>query len=312
MSNVPGGVVANVSRNSDPLAGGSVAAIGTAVRSAQSAAHRDRAAQFAWGLASVACFVVIWELLWAAGLADPRVLPPPHIFLRDFTEQAKFFGSTAQAGEDVESPARSLLFAIMGTTLRVIVGLTIGFVTALAIGIAIRYFRLFGKLMLPTVRMLAPISPLAWLPVAIFVFGVGNGPAFFMVSIAVFFMILLATIHQIDNVPHNYLHVARIMGATRFQIYRHVILPTILPGLFVILRMNLFGAWMVVLIAEAVGVGSGLGEVVMLARNTFNFTLVCFTMTLIGALGFLFDFGLRQIQSRVLYWLPKGPQRVAG
>jgi NitT/TauT family transport system permease protein len=302
----------NASRRADHLAGDSVAAIGTAIRSAQFVEHRNRVAQFAWSVASLACFVAIWELAWAFGLLDPRVLPPPHLFLRDFAEQAKFFGSTAQAGEDVQSAGYSLFSAILGTTLRVVVGLTIGFVAALVTGVAIRYFRLVGKLMLPTIRMLAPISPLAWLPVAIFVFGVGNGPAFFMVSIAVFFMILLATVHQIDNVPHNYIHVARIMGATRFQIYRNVILPTILPGLFVILRMNLFGAWMVVLIAEAVGVGSGLGQVVMLARNTFNFTLVCFTMTLIGALGFLFDFCLRQIQSRVLYWVPNGPRQVAG
>jgi len=142
------------------------------------------------------------------------------------------------------------------------------------------------------------------------VFGVGNGPAVFMVFIAVFFMIVLATISQIDNVPQNYLHVARIMGATRSQIYWHVIIPAILPGLFVILRLNLFGAWMVVLIAEAAGVGSGLGQIVMFARNTFNFTLVCFTMTLIGVLGFLFDIGLREIQRRALYWLPRAPRRV--
>jgi NitT/TauT family transport system permease protein len=298
----------SASHKSDRLAGDSVAAIRTTMRFARSAERRDRFAQFAWSVTSLACFVGIWELAWVVGLVDPRVLPPPHLFLRDFTEQAKFFGSTAQAGEEVETPGYSLLTAVLGTALRVVVGLTIGFTTALVIGVAVRYFRVFGKLTLPTVRMLAPISPLAWLPVAIFVFGVGNGPAFFMVSIAVFFMILLATVHQIDNVPLNYIHVARIIGATRLQIYRHVILPTILPGLFVILRMNLFGAWMVVLIAEAVGVGTGLGQVVMLARNTFNFTLVCFTMTIIGVLGFLFDFGLRQVQHRVLYWLPKGPR----
>ena len=298
------------SRHRDPVASGAVAAIGTALRSTRTAAHRDYAVRFAWGIASVACFVALWEFVWAFGLADQRVLPPPHLFLRDFTEQAKFFGSTAQAGEDVESAGRSVLIAVSGTTLRVLVGLALGFVVSVALGIAIRYFRLFGKLVMPTLRMLAPISPLAWLPVAIFVFGIGNGPAVFMVFIAVFFMIVLATISQIDNVPQNYLHVARIMGATRSQIYWHVIIPAILPGLFVILRLNLFGAWMVVLIAEAAGVGSGLGQVVMFARNTFNFTLVCFTMTLIGVLGFLFDIGLREIQRRVLYWLPRAPRRV--
>jgi len=273
---------------------------------AKGATYDDRRRlSFAWWFASLGFFVLIWEAVWLLGLADERSLPPPHVFLSDFPAQARFFASTSGVGEESAGAAASVLISVLGTTLRVIVGLTIGFVLSVALGVAVRYFRLLGRLVLPTVRMLAPISPLAWLPVAIFVFGVGNGPAVFMVGIAVFFMILLATTSQIDLVPQNYLHVARIMGATRYQTYRHVILPTILPGLFVTLRLNLFGAWMVVLIAEAAGVGSGLGQVIMLARNTFNFSLVYFTMTLIGVLGFLFDFALAQVQSRALYWLPR-------
>ena len=98
------------------------------------------------------------------------------------------------------------------------------------------------------------------------------------------------------------------MGCSKRQIYRHVILPTILPELFVTLRMNLFAAWMVVLIAEAVGVGSGLGQVTMMARNTFNASLVFFTMTLIGITGFAFDQTLRYVQRKVLWWV--GPSTV--
>ncbi|MEL7000533.1 MAG: ABC transporter permease subunit, partial [Pseudomonadota bacterium] len=104
----------------------------------------------------------------------------------------------------------------------------------------------------------------------------------------------------------NYINVARTMGASKQQIYTRVILPAILPGLLVVLRLNLFGAWMVVLIAEATGVGYGLGQVIMLARNTFNPGLVFFTIVLIGCTGFLFDYGLRMLQTRILYWVPKG------
>ena len=120
----------------------------------------------------------------------------------------------------------------------------------------------------------------------------------------------LATLSQIDNVPHSYIQLAQIMGCSKRQIYRHVILPAILPELFVTLRMNLFAAWMVVLIAEAVGVGSGLGQVTMMARNTFNASLVFFTMTLIGITGFAFDQGLRYVQRKVLWWV--GPSTVRG
>jgi len=92
------------------------------------------------------------------------------------------------------------------------------------------------------------------------------------------------------------------MGGTRLQIFVQVVLPAILPGLFVVLRLNLFAAWMIVLIAEAVGVGGGLGLVVMIARNTFDSQLAFFTMFLIGAVGFVMDMGLREIQRRVLNW----------
>ena len=76
--------------------------------------------------------------------------------------------------------------------------------------------------------------------------------------------------------------------------------------------MNLFAAWMVVLIAESTGVGYGLGQVIMLARNTFNPSLVFFTIALIGVLGFLFDYGLRTLQARILYWVPKGAEALRG
>ena len=163
-----------------------------------------------------------------------------------------------------------------------------------------------------TVTLLAPVSPVAWLPVAIFLFGIGNKPAVFMVFIALFFTMVLATITQIDAVNRNYINVARIMGANRRQIFLRVILPAILPGLLIVLRLNLFGAWMVVLIAEATGVGYGLGQVIMMARNTFNPGLVFFTIVLIGVIGFVFDFALRSMQSRILYWVPRGQGNMGG
>ncbi|HIA2378058.1 TPA: ABC transporter permease [Burkholderia contaminans] len=238
------------------------------------------------------------------------LLPPPHIFLRSFGSQAQYFLPSDVIGEQSSGTAfGALAMTIVATTLRVLAGLTLGFFCALGMGVAIRYFGLFGNLTLPTITLLAPISPIAWLPVAIFLFGIGNGPAVFMVFISLFFVMTVSTIGQIDSVSRTYLNVAAVMGATRAQTFRHVILPAILPSLFMVLRMNLFGAWMVVLIAEATGVGSGLGQVVMLSRNTFNASLSFFTMTLIGVLGFAFDYLLRIVQRRVLFWVPESGLR---
>jgi NitT/TauT family transport system permease protein len=258
---------------------------------------------------SVGLFAAIWELCWYLGWADPRLLPPPHIFLSDLTGQAKFFNTAQrwQIGVDADagpSPAMAVLITILSSTMRVFAGLGLATIAAISLGVAIRYFWLVEHLTLPTITLLAPVSPVAWLPVAIFMFGIGNGPAIFMVFIALFFHMVLATITQIDAVNRNYINVARTMGASKRQIYRRVILPAILPGLLVVLRFNLFGAWMVVLIAEATGVGFGLGQVIMMARNTFNPGLVFFTIVVIGLLGFGFDFLLRVVQRRILYWLP--------
>jgi NitT/TauT family transport system permease protein len=266
---------------------------------------------FLWGVASVAIFVAIWELAWLVGWADARLLPPPHIFLGNLPDQARFFMSAERwrigVGE-VEAPSgfEAVALTVLASTARVFAGLFIATIVSLVVGVAIRYWKLCGNLLLPTITLLAPVSPIAWLPVAIFAFGIGNKPAVFMVFIALFFIMVLSTITQIDSVEKKYIDVARIMGATKRQLYFRVILPAILPGLLVVLRLNLFAAWMVVLVAEATGVGYGLGQVIMVARNMLNPSLIFFTIVLIGALGFFFDFVLRIVQRRVLYWVPKG------
>jgi NitT/TauT family transport system permease protein len=273
--------------------------------------------QLGWTVASVGLFAAIWELLWLISWADPKLLPPPHVFLGDIPRQAKFFNTVHRwqigvAPDAGPSPAMAVLITVLATTLRVLAGVSLAAIGSLIVGVAVRFWNLFGGLTLPTIRLLAPVSPIAWLPVAIFVFGIGNAPAIFMVFIALFFIMTLATITQIDSVPANYLNVARTMGASKRQIYARVILPAILPGLLVVLRLNLFGAWMVVLIAEATGVGYGLGQMIMLARNTFNPSLVFFTIVLIGVLGSVFDHGLRLLQRRTLYWVPDGQGRLGG
>jgi NitT/TauT family transport system permease protein len=278
----------------------------------QKVAFNISIADILWFCASLLIFGGLWEFAWWRGYADPLLVPPPHIFLANVTEQFRFFDPGGhRAGALSEGGSLLSVLGVMAwTSMRVAGGLLLGFVLSLLVGLAIRYFFIFGRITIPIVTMLAPISPVAWIPVAVFLFGIGNAPAIFLVFIAVFFIMTHATLAAIDNVPKNYIQLSKIMGCRKYEIYRHVILPTILPDLFVTLRMNLFAAWMVVLIAEAVGVGSGLGQVTMMARNTFNATLVFFTMTLIGINGFLFDQMLGVIQRRLLWWV--GPSSVKG
>jgi NitT/TauT family transport system permease protein len=261
-----------------------------------------------WGIVSLGLFAAIWETLWYLELINPLLLPPPHLFLQDIPGTLKFFDRSNKIGHvGGGGGVSALLITIFWTIFRVFTGLALGFACGLALGAALHYFRLLRNLLMPTLLLLAPISPVAWLPVAIFVFGIGDVPAIFLVFITVFFAIVLSTGAQIASVPVNYIQVARIMGATQRQIFWRVVLPSILPSLFMTLRLNLFAAWMVVLIAEAVGVGTGLGQITSMARATFNAKLVFFTMAIIGVLGFLSDGGLRQVQRKMLWWV--GPAK---
>ena len=271
---------------------------------------RQALSRLGWTLVSVGLFVGLWELAWLLGIADPRLLPPPHIFLGNIPDQARFFNTATrwQIGVDAAagpSPYEAVGITVAATAGRVFAGLAIAAVLSVTVGVLVRYFALFEKLTLPTITLLSPVSPIAWLPVAIFIFGIGNAPAIFMVVVALFFHMVLSTVSQIDGVNRNFINVGRTMGATKRQIYARVIIPAILPQMLIVLRVNLFGAWMVVLVAESTGVGFGLGQVIMLARNTFNPSLVFFTIALIGLLGFLTDWLLRQVQRRILYWVPQ-------
>ena len=128
------------------------------------------------------------------------------------------------------------MITVGATTMRVFAGLVIASILAISIGVMVRYWHVFDKLVLPTITLLSPVSPIAWLPVAIFMFGIGNAPAIFMVVVALFFHMVLATISQIDDVSPNLINVARTMGASKRQIYGRVIVPAILPGMLQVLR----------------------------------------------------------------------------
>ena len=293
-----------VARDGDAGAAAGASRPAAVTRLFASMAGLDTLSKIWWTCLSIGLFAGIWELCWAFGWADPKLLPPPHIFLGNIAEQAKFFNTATrwQVGQSMNaapSAFESVMITVGATTMRVFAGLVIASVLAISIGVMVRYWHVFDRLVLPTITLLSPVSPIAWLPVAIF-----------MVVVALFFHMVLATISQIDNVSPNLINVARTMGASKRQIYGRVIVPAILPGMLQVLRMNLFGAWMVVLIAESTGVGYGMGQVIMLARNTFNPSLVFFTIAVIGVLGFTFDWLLRLAQRRLLYWLPDTKEKL--
>lgn len=260
----------------------------------------QRAEKVGWLVASLTTFVMIWESLAFLGLIDTAILPPPHQFLGEIANQEQFFdrqlGATRVGGNFVA------LTAIAATLKRVFAGIFFGFVAAFSCGLLASYFRLFGNLTLPTFTLLAPISATAWIPLAILLFGVGDAPAIFIVFIGIFFSLTLATVDCVKNVDQLYINTGLVLGASRWQIMRYIVVPAIIPSLFVVLRVNFFAAWASVLAAEMVGVNTGLGAMVMVARQMFNVKLMFLGMTLIGLVGYSIDVCFAQVQNRVLWW----------
>ncbi len=260
----------------------------------------NRLERVGWLIASLTTFVLFWEFLAFAGLIDTAILPPPHQFLGEVTNQEQFFdrqlGATRVGGNFVA------LTAIAATLKRVFAGILIGFIAAFSCGLLASYFRLFGNLTLPTFTLLAPISATAWIPLAILLFGVGDAPAIFIVFIGIFFSLTLATVDCVKNVDQLYINTGLVLGASRWQIMRFIVVPAIIPSLFVVLRVNFFAAWASVLAAEMVGVNTGLGAMVMVARQMFNVRLMFLGMTLIGLVGYSIDVCFALVPRRVLWW----------
>src|SRR5262245_51385046 len=263
--------------------------------------HLQRLATTAlWWMLSIGIVVAIWELAAALQLIDPLILPPPHAFIAEIQEQAQFL--LPRVGVRRVGANFVALAAIVASLQRVLIGVVLAFVTSLLLGGLAFYVGVFGKLTLPTMTLLAPIAPVTWIPFALVAFGIGDGAAIFVVFIGIVFTLTLGTVNHMTHVDQVYINTARVLGASRRQVMWHVIVPAILPNLFVVTRLNLFGAWTGVLAAEVVGVNTGLGTIVMVGRQMMNMNLTFLGMAMIGLVGYLLDAGFALIQRRVLWW----------
>ena len=149
----------------------------------------------------------------------------------------------------------------------------------------------------PVMQMLRPISPIAWIPVAIIFFGVGDDAAIFLIFLGAFFPIVVACINGVSNVPSMYRRAGRNFGLTPAQLLTQVVFPAALPQIIVGLRIALGIAWLVVVAAEMIAVDSGLGYLVIDSRNSGKrYDLVVAAMLLIGVIGLVLDLCFRRLE----------------
>jgi NitT/TauT family transport system permease protein len=193
---------------------------------------------------------------------------------------------------------------VVASLFRVTWGFFLAVTFAVPLGLAIGWYRRAELAFNPILQILRPISPLAWIPIAILWFGVGDLAAIFLIFVGCFLPLLLTVINAVREVPAVYINAGRNFGLGPVALMRRVLYPAIVPRLMTGLRITLGVAWLVVVAAEMIAVNSGLGFLIVDARNAGNrYDLVVAGMVLIGVVGLLLDSGVRTLEkAKALGW----------
>jgi NitT/TauT family transport system permease protein len=197
----------------------------------------------------------------------------------------------AQDGTLWEHITASLFRVGIGFGLAMLVGIPLG----LWMGWVAGAYRTFN----PIFQMLRPISPIAWIPLAILWFGVGDISPIFLIFISSVFPLIVQTTSGVHTIDRRYLRAAANFGVTRSVMFRRVVIPAVLPEIIVGMRIGIGVAWLVVVAAEMIALRSGLGYLIMDSRNAGNrYDLVIASMILIGLIGLLLD-GITRLLERL-------------
>jgi NitT/TauT family transport system permease protein len=205
----------------------------------------------------------------------------------------------------VELIKRGLLIKyIIASLFRVTWGFSMAALIAIPLGLAVGWYRRSEMALNPLLQIFRPISPLAWIPISILWFGVGDLAAIFLIFLASFLPLTLTAINAVESIPAVYINAGRNFGLSTPQLVFRVLYPAVMPRLIIGLRITLGIAWLVVVAAEMIAVNSGLGFLIIDARNAGNrYDLVIAGMISIGVIGLLLDIGMRSVEkSRALRW----------
>lgn len=205
----------------------------------------------------------------------------------------------------LELAADGSLWEHIGASLmRVGAGFLLAVVVAIPLGLVMGRMPVAYATLNPVFQMLRPISPIAWIPIAILWLGVGNASPIFLIFIAAVFPMILQTAAGVHTIEQRFLRAASNFKVTRWERLRRVVLPAVLPQILVGMRISLGVAWLVVVAAEMIALRSGLGYLIIDSRNAGNrYDLVVAGMIIIGVIGLGLDAAMRQLErSRSVRW----------
>ena len=225
-------------------------------------------------------FITGWHV--AVRLSGTDIFPTPHEVLQGLVELAK---------------QGVLLKYIVASLFRVTWGFLLAILVGVPFGLILGWNRHAAMAFNPLIQIFRPISPIAWIPVAILWFGVTDVSPVFLIFLASVFPITVSSMAAVQNMQPVYVRAARNFGLNNLQLFRKVIFPACLPQIFTGLRIALGIAWLVVVAAEMIAVNSGLGYLIIDARNAGKrYDLVVAGMVMIGLIGLILDVAVRSLE----------------
>lgn len=253
---------------------------------------RSRWRALALPVAGLLTAAAVWWLMHASGRFTPVLLPSP--------------GTVLATGWDLTADG-SLLQDIVASLLRVTVGYAIGALSGLVLGVLLARAPSAAAFARPVLELLRPVPGIAWIPLAILWFGIGNGSAYFIVALTSFFPVFVTTYDAVRTVPSQFTDLGASLRLGRTRMLLTIVVPAALKRIVTGLQVGLGVAWATVIAAELVAASSGLGYMIMLNRTLLQTSDVMVGIASIGVLGALMTGAFALFIRIALPWLRWAP-----
>ena len=245
-------------------------------------------------LTTIGLMAVLWYVATNYGWIKPIFLPSPQATYLQFYEYL-----TGIAND------RPLWEHFAASMLRVFSAFALGCVTAIPIGIAMGMSRVWKGIFDPPIELLRPLPPLAYLPLIIIWFGIGEVPKVLLIFLSCFAPLAMAARSGMRSASQEQMNAAYSMGASYGQVIRHVVLPAAMPEILVGMRVSIGFGWSTLVAAEMVAANVGLGQMVLNASNFLRTDIVVMGIIVIGSVAYMFDLLMRWVEDKVVPWRGK-------
>lgn len=249
----------------------------------------SRYALISW--ATVATILAAWLGVTQVGLVKPTVLPAPADLARELTVLA--------ARGYAEKP---LLQHVGASLARTLTGLGLGLAVGIPVGLAMGLNRTLYAVLAPVFAFMRPIPPIAFIPLMILYFGIGEFSKIVLIFMAALWYVVLNASAGVRAVPHDLIRAGRNLGLTSFQLFRHVIFWAALPNVMTGVKTATAVSWAIVVAAELIAAQAGLGFLVMDATTFFRVPDVYIGIIIIGMIGLVLEAVTRALERALLHW----------